>query len=65
MKTMDETLGKFKNWESHIELHSGKKIKYLRTNNVLEYCNEGFNNFYKECGITRHRVWHTHLSKMD
>ena len=31
-------------------------MKYLRTNNSLEFCNVNFDNLCKECGITRHKT---------
>ncbi|TXG67707.1 hypothetical protein EZV62_008982 [Acer yangbiense] len=44
MKTKDETLQKFKDWKVMIENQSGKRVKRLRTDNGLEYCNDDFNS---------------------
>ncbi|XP_060202125.1 uncharacterized protein LOC132630572 [Lycium barbarum] len=45
----------FKNWKTLIENQCGRKIKCLRTDNGLEFCNEEFDNFYKIHGVLRHR----------
>lgn len=44
-----------------MEEQTSKQIKYLRTNNGLEFCSEDqFNNFCKQHGIVEHRtVRHT------
>lgn len=47
---------KIKTWKTQMEFKSSKTMKYLRTNNGLEFCNEEFNKYYKDCGITRHRI---------
>ena len=39
-----------------IEKQTGKEIKYLRTDNGLEFCGEVFNNFFIESGIARHKT---------
>lgn len=56
MKTKDETFGKFKQWKTQVELSTIRKIRYLRTNNGLEFCNEVFNEYCRDQGITRHRT---------
>ena len=39
-----------------VETHSGRKIKRLRTDNGLEFCNQQFDDFYKLNGIARHKT---------
>ena len=39
-----------------VEKRSGKKVKTLRTDNGLEFCNAPFDNFCKAEGIVRHRT---------
>ena len=56
MKTKDETLQKFKDWKVMIENQSGKRVKRLRTDNGLEYCNFDFNRYCNEHGIVRHKT---------
>jgi len=51
-----KTFKSFKIWKTKVENQIGKKIKYFRTNNDLKFCNDDFDNVYKECGITRHKI---------
>ncbi|GJR24430.1 retrovirus-related pol polyprotein from transposon TNT 1-94 [Tanacetum coccineum] len=44
----------FKEWKKLVENQTGRKLKKLRTDNGLEFCNQEFNNLYKESGIARH-----------
>ncbi|GKV46553.1 hypothetical protein SLEP1_g53526 [Rubroshorea leprosula] len=39
-----------------VENHKGKKINSLRTDNGLEFCNQEFNEYYKNEGIARPRT---------
>jgi len=56
LKTKDEAYHKFREWKQAVENQTGKKIKYLRTDNGLEFCNTQFDNLCKEAGIKRHRT---------
>lgn len=56
LKDKTETFKSFKTWKTQIENQTGKTIKYLRTDNGLEFCNKDFNDLCKECGITRHKT---------
>jgi len=56
LKEKFETFRSFKNWKTQIENQTDKKIKYLRTDNGLEFCNSDFDNLCKEYGITRHKT---------
>ena len=50
----------FKQWKTLIEKQTERKIKWLKTDNGLEFCSLEFNVFYKNEGIIRHRtVRHT------
>ena len=42
LKRNDEVFEKFKQWKALVETQSGKKVKRLRTNNRLEFCNQQF-----------------------
>ena len=43
-----------------MEKQTGKKVKRLRTDNGLEFCNRDFDEFCKTEGIVRHKtVVHT------
>lgn len=39
-----------------VENQTGKKVKCLRTDNGLEFCNKAFDALCKESGIKRHRT---------
>lgn len=54
LKTKDEALTKFKEWITVTENKQDKKLKYLRTDNGLEFMSQQFKDLYKSKGITRH-----------
>ncbi|KAA0066633.1 hypothetical protein E6C27_scaffold979G00520 [Cucumis melo var. makuwa] len=54
LKQKDEAFGKFLEWKKQVKNQTGRKVKYLRTDNDLEFVNNKFNNFCKSKGITRH-----------
>ena len=56
LKNKNEASSKFKEWKLLVENKTGKKIKRLRTDNGLEYCNKEFNDFCAKHGITRLRT---------
>lgn len=45
------------NWKKLVENQSERKVKKLRTNNGLEFCNHLFDNFCKDEGIARHKTY--------
>ena len=53
-KQKDETFGKFLEWKKQVENQTGRKVKYLRIDNILEFVNNKLNTFCKPEGITRH-----------
>lgn len=56
LKTKDKAFSKFKEWKLEVENQTSKKVKCLRTENGLEYCNIKFDEFCKGAGIKRHRI---------
>ena len=56
LRTKDQVFGKFKDWKALVENQTGKKVKKLRTDNGLEYCNKMFDDFCASEGIARHRT---------
>ncbi|KAK4387817.1 Retrovirus-related Pol polyprotein from transposon TNT 1-94 [Sesamum angolense] len=58
------THGGNKKWKILVENQTGKKLKVLRTDNGLEFCNQSFSNLYDECGIKRHKTNPYTLNKM-
>ncbi|GJU59113.1 retrovirus-related pol polyprotein from transposon TNT 1-94 [Tanacetum coccineum] len=43
-----------KEWKQFVENQTCRKLKKLRADNGLEFCNQEFNNLCKESGIARH-----------
>jgi len=56
LKHKDEAFGAFMEWCVMVENQVDRKIKILRTDNGLEFCNHKFEEFCKEIGIVRHRT---------
>lgn len=56
LKTKDEAFDKFSEWKKMVELQSERKVKKLRTDNGLEFCNNRFDGFCKQEGIVRHKT---------
>ncbi|KAG8485735.1 hypothetical protein CXB51_019086 [Gossypium anomalum] len=60
LKQKSDVFFAFKSWKIMIEKQTGKQIKYLRTDNGLEYYSDEFNRLCKSEGIMRHlTVYHT------
>ena len=51
LKHKNEALDRFKTWKDLIKNQTNKRVKRLRTNNELEYCNEKFDDYCKIHGI--------------
>ncbi|KAH9762156.1 hypothetical protein KPL70_000706 [Citrus sinensis] len=56
LKHKDQVFGKFREWKSLVENQTGLKVKKLRTDNGLEFCNQEFNSYCADHGIARHRT---------
>ncbi|CAA7047040.1 unnamed protein product [Microthlaspi erraticum] len=56
LRTKDETFENFCEWKVLVENQVNKKVKVLRTDNGLEFCNSRFNDYCKKFGIERHRT---------
>ena len=56
LRTKDQVFKRFKEWKTLVENQTGKKLKVLRTDNELEYCNKMFDEFCSKEGIARHRI---------
>ncbi|KAH9678410.1 hypothetical protein KPL71_025698 [Citrus sinensis] len=60
LKTKDEVLERFKRWKILVETQTSLKVKALRTDNGMEFCNKEFGDFCERHGIMRHKtVIHT------
>ncbi|KAL0385668.1 UNVERIFIED_CONTAM: Retrovirus-related Pol polyprotein from transposon TNT 1-94 [Sesamum radiatum] len=56
MKHKSEVFEKFKTWKTFVENQTEKRIKTLRTDNGLEFCNKQFSELCDEFGIKRHNT---------
>ena len=56
LKHKNDTFTTFKKWKTLVETQTGKKVKKLRTDNGLEFCNGDFNEFCSNHGIARHKT---------
>ena len=54
MKHKSDVFDIFKKWKAQVENQTSRKIKYLRTDNRLEYRDKEFIRFCELKGITRH-----------
>ncbi|KAL0387501.1 UNVERIFIED_CONTAM: Retrovirus-related Pol polyprotein from transposon TNT 1-94 [Sesamum radiatum] len=54
LKQKSEVFAKFKLWKAEVENQTGRKIKYLRSDNGTEYTDSQFQKFCEEHGIQRH-----------
>ena len=60
LKSKTEVFEKFKQWKALVETQTCRKVKRLRTDNGLEFCNQLFNDFCAQNGVVRHKtVRHT------
>jgi len=65
LKGKNEVLSAFKDFKNFAENQTGKKIKFLQSDNGTEYMNNDFNDFLKNNGIGRRlTVTHTHQNRM-
>ena len=56
LKSKESVLDKFKNWKTLVETQTSRKVRRLRTNNGLEFCNKRFEDFCAQHGIVRHKT---------
>ncbi|KAL2251745.1 UNVERIFIED_CONTAM: Retrovirus-related Pol polyprotein from transposon TNT 1-94 [Sesamum indicum] len=56
MKHKSEVFEKFEKWKILVENQTGKKLKSLRTDNGLEFCNQSFSEMCEKHGIKRHKT---------
>ncbi|KAH9752456.1 hypothetical protein KPL71_014688 [Citrus sinensis] len=56
LKTKDQAFEKFKIWRALVENQFEMKLKALRTDNGLKFCNKEFDKYCQKHGITRHKT---------
>ncbi|KAK4386032.1 Retrovirus-related Pol polyprotein from transposon TNT 1-94 [Sesamum angolense] len=54
LKQKSEVFAKFKLWKVEVENQTGRKIKYLRSDNGTKYTDSQFQKFCEEHGVQRH-----------
>ncbi|KAL4360887.1 hypothetical protein GQ457_04G022640 [Hibiscus cannabinus] len=54
LKQKSKVFAKFKQWKAQVENQTGRKIKYLRSDNGIEYTDSQFQRFCEDHGIQRH-----------
>ncbi|CAH9067875.1 unnamed protein product [Cuscuta epithymum] len=47
---------RFREWKTLVENQTGRKVKTLRTDNGLEFCNKEMDKLCVDCGIKRHKT---------
>ena len=65
IKKKSDAFPVFKEYKVRVELESGKKIKYLRTNNGGEYTDDDFLFFVSKKVFRGSSRWYTLLNKME
>ena len=56
MKEKPDAFDKFREWCKEVEVEKGSSLKFLRTDNGLEFLSHQFEDFCKLKGIKRHRT---------
>ena len=56
LRLKSDAFSKFKEWHSLTTNQKERKLKFLRTDNGLEFLSEQFENFYRIQGISRHKT---------
>ncbi|KAL2243920.1 UNVERIFIED_CONTAM: Retrovirus-related Pol polyprotein from transposon TNT 1-94 [Sesamum indicum] len=51
-----EVFKKFETWKIFVENQRGKRLKSLRTDNGLEFCNKNFDDLCNKFGVERHKT---------
>ena len=54
MKTKDEAFEAFVSWKKTVETQSERKVKKLKIDNGLEFCNQRFDEFCRKEGMVKH-----------
>jgi transposase InsO family protein len=55
LKHKNDALTAFKQWKALVENKTTRKLKKLRTDNGLEFCNGEFDSLCADHGIARHK----------
>ncbi|XP_031249850.1 uncharacterized protein LOC116107700 [Pistacia vera] len=56
LRSKNEALERLKSWQTLVKNQVDKKVKALRTDNGLKFCNSEFDRYCSDQGILRHRT---------
>ncbi len=56
LKNKYEAFDAFKDWKVMVERQTERKVKYLRTDNGMEFCSRAFEDYCRKEGIARHHT---------
>ena len=56
LKNKNDAFDRFVQWKTLMENITDYKLKNLRTDNGLEFCNNVFDSYCKKIGLQRHRT---------
>lgn len=56
LKAKTQVFDYFAEWKLLVENQTWRKIKCIRTNNDLEFCNQKFDHLCRESGVKRHKT---------
>ena len=56
LRTKDEVMNRIANFITFVERQTGKKVKVLRSDNGLEFCNHALENYLQKLGIKHERT---------
>ena len=56
LKHKNDALTTLKQWKALVENQTGRKIKKLKTNNGLKFCNGKFDSLCVDQGTVRHKT---------
>ncbi|KAK9179751.1 hypothetical protein WN943_028956 [Citrus x changshan-huyou] len=60
LRSKDQVFDRFKAWKTLIETQTNRKVRRIRTDNGLKFCNKQFDDLCEKTGILRHKtVMHT------
>lgn len=56
LRKKNDAFPTFKKWKALVENQTGRKVKKLRTDRGLEFCDYEFKEFCVQAGIARHKT---------
>ena len=56
LRSKDQAFESFQAWKTLVENQTEKRVKRIRTDNGLEFCNASFDKLCVDSGIARHKT---------